>query len=467
MVVEPSYFDRDYLAEFGAFYGANVAGYANVCRRLHFFSTTFDRAAFIAHLGRDSGDAAILDLQHAYLGFAIIRPTRGQHFGRTVLRWYLDRTTELPRVTAPSRDYHCHLAGLRFTVHGVAWQQQDQGVSACATIALWSMFHSAALDGTCIVPTTVDITRNAHRTASLGDRVFPSAGLSIEQLCEAIKEQGLAPVVAAGDQKNAKGERFFSLERFNTSCASLIRSGFPVLAAGRLEDSGHAICIVGFRSGAMATVAPEKVGFRDGQTTFVYVHDDNLGPSVRCAVSSDATGRAIIKPQAPQPVGPTTVPDSTAAYPGFMPQYLLIAVPQNLRLSADLLHDFAIVVAGELSWLIAQFTNNALPGIAIQTKFLRVHEYVAAELSKTIIANPALLATTRMRLMENVRPMSLHVGVIRLTLMDKPMADILIDTTKIGHPPAVFCHVVYGKVVERMLAALADGLDLGVAVAAY
>lgn len=34
---EPAYFDRDFLAEFSAFYGVSSAGYPNRCRRLHFF----------------------------------------------------------------------------------------------------------------------------------------------------------------------------------------------------------------------------------------------------------------------------------------------------------------------------------------------------------------------------------------------------------------------------------------------
>src|SRR5690606_41248193 len=37
LVVEPNYFDRDFLAEFAAFYGTSARGYKNICRRVHFF----------------------------------------------------------------------------------------------------------------------------------------------------------------------------------------------------------------------------------------------------------------------------------------------------------------------------------------------------------------------------------------------------------------------------------------------
>jgi hypothetical protein len=43
VIVEPAYFDRDYLSEFAAFYCTSTAGYPNVCRRVHYFAETVDR----------------------------------------------------------------------------------------------------------------------------------------------------------------------------------------------------------------------------------------------------------------------------------------------------------------------------------------------------------------------------------------------------------------------------------------
>ncbi len=143
-------------------------------------------------------------MQDGYLGFVVLRPIPTARLGRTVLAWYPDpheRTT--PRVTKPSRAYDCHIAGMTLRVNGIAWQQQDTDVSACATVALWSMLHSSAFDAHHAIPTTADITRYAHRTASLGSRVFPSDGLTVEQAGEAIKESGLEPEIVAGDyQRN-------------------------------------------------------------------------------------------------------------------------------------------------------------------------------------------------------------------------------------------------------------------------
>ena len=47
ILVEPNYFDRDYLSEFSSFYSTSVSGYKNICQRVHFFSNeVIDRALF-------------------------------------------------------------------------------------------------------------------------------------------------------------------------------------------------------------------------------------------------------------------------------------------------------------------------------------------------------------------------------------------------------------------------------------
>ncbi len=141
------------------------------------------------------------------------------------MRWYPDdeRYKSTPRVVEPAREYRVHLAGILLTVKGLAWQQQDTGVGACATIGLWTMLHSSAFDDHHAIPTTADITREAHNRASLGTRMFPSTGLTLHQICEAVKEQNLAPVISEGDIQNAGNVIGFSKERFAASCASFIK----------------------------------------------------------------------------------------------------------------------------------------------------------------------------------------------------------------------------------------------------
>ena len=83
---EPSYFDRDYLAEFSAFYAVSAAGYSNLCQRLHFFSGPLIGRPDIE--AATTGDPALTAaLQARYLGFIVVRPFPQAPLGRTVLKW--------------------------------------------------------------------------------------------------------------------------------------------------------------------------------------------------------------------------------------------------------------------------------------------------------------------------------------------------------------------------------------------
>jgi hypothetical protein len=228
ILIEPHYFDRDYLAEHSAFYSLSTRGYPNHCLRLHFFAgTPLTRTRIEAAAG---GDVAVRsELANDYLGFIVVRPIVSAPFGRTVLKWWPDGSPSTPRVTRPSRRYSTHILGMELRVDGLAWQQQDQGVGGCATIALWSMLHSSGFDEHHAIPTTVSITQRAHRTASLGSRVFPSPGLTLFQISEAIKESGLEPLPIEGDLNGPIGKRPFSRDVFAVHVSALIRSGFPVL----------------------------------------------------------------------------------------------------------------------------------------------------------------------------------------------------------------------------------------------
>lgn len=230
VLVEPQYFDRDYLSEFTGFYAASAAGYPNVCQRVHYFTEPVTRKRLQRAVGGDAGEQQAL--QTAYLGFVVIRPIRTTPLGRTVLKTYPDTQPDTPRITNPSRDYECHVAGLTFRVNGLAWQQQDQGVGACATIALWTMLHSQAFDDRHIVPTTAEVTQIAQRTGAAILRGLPSKGLSLGQLAQAVRDSGFTPQVIPGE---AKG--FFTKEHFNSSVASFIRSGYPILVLGQLDPN--------------------------------------------------------------------------------------------------------------------------------------------------------------------------------------------------------------------------------------
>jgi len=453
VVEERAYFDRDYLSEFAAFYATSARRYPNVCRRLHIFAHKITRATLRSAIG--GSQRSRRKFQESYLGFIVIRPISSAPFGRTVLRWFPEHTPSTPRVTDPRRTYTVHLAGMTLTVDGIAWQQQDMGVSACATVATWSMLHSSAFDDHHAIPTTADVTRFAHRTASLGDRVFPSRGLNVHQLCEAIKEARLAPAIIVGDE-GKQDEPRFSRERFSSSLAMLVRSGYPTLVLGDLVGIGlHAVCAVGFREAAPPTAASGAVEMQDRDVKYVYVHDDNLGPNVRFEIV-DHNGIAALRTSPPQ--RPSATPSATATYPMFVPLQLVTAVHEDLRTAPDALNEAAGTIAGLMA--IALTTSGGTGGFTVSTRFCKVSSFLHTVLAQTLRGNA--LGRTRLAIHERVGPMSLHVGLARIGYGAHPVVDVLYDTTDSDRHLRAFCHVIYVRELAPVIRALVGaGEDLG------
>jgi hypothetical protein len=476
LVEEPHYFDRDYLAEFAAFYSTSSKGYRNVCRRLHLFEQPLAelRKTLGAALG---GDTDALDaLNRGYLGFIVLRPLEMTPLGRTVLRLYPERRPDFPRETRPARVYRANLLGLPLEVEGLAWQQQDRGVGACATVALWTRFHSSALDEHHAVPTTVEVTRAAHSRWPLSRRVFPSDGLNVHQLCDAIKAQGLLPAVLDGDKtvRIASGVlQTFGRARFAASCAALVRSGYPVLVAGRvlqnLAGEGHAITIVGFRPAPSPSASSGTSVEEDGSIEHLYVHDDNLGPSVRFAIdeveiTSGGPTVTVLRSDPPPPLnGRGALPDPTASHFKLVPTSLVAALPNEIRVSSDFLNRFAATVADVTAGFLAGVSAR-LPGVSFSASFMRASAYWGPVLGRCL--DGRRLTKARLALSSHVRPMSLHVGVVRVGVQGVPLFDLLLDTTDSELSPQVFAHIMFQGFSPTWLPARL-GVDWGCGIAAY
>lgn len=466
LIEEPHYFDRDYLAEFSAFYAISSKGYPNVCRRFHFFSgKALTRSRLTAALGGSERTAR--EMQANYLGFVVMRPIPAAPLGRSVFRWYPDNAPATPRVVTPSREYQVHLAGLPLTVRGLAWQQQDSGVGACATIALWSMLHSSAFDAYHAIPTTADITTFAHKSTSHGHRPFPSIGLSLAQLCGAIVENGMSPVVTAGDRSIVgSSDVGFSAERFSCLCASLIRSGYPVLLFGKLLGlGGHAICAVGFREKPPSSGA--RVELQDGAVDTLYVHDDNLGPNVRLTITEDPRqGVVVLRPTSPPALrGRIRAHDPLDGYPDFVPTHLLAARHKDLRVSPDALNRLGLNISEAF---VFDLPSGDVFSPTTSSRFMKIAEYTGAELGRMLGGLPRALSKARLGLAEAAPPMSLHVGLVRLGYGSAPLLDVLCDTTETDRNVRAFCHVIYHPVFRNAHAIAATRrVDLGTAIAAY
>jgi len=473
IIIELRYFDRDYLDEFGVFYSRSAHGYQNTTFRAHFFSILVTRETI--RRATSGTTSALQRLQESYCGFSVIRPINSAPFGRTVLAWYPDKKkTQNPRIIKPSRMYECHIAGISLKVIGLAWQQQDQGVSACATIGLWTLLHSSALNERHAVPTTVAITRAAHKNLSLGYPIFPSRHLQLEQIMEAIKELSLRPHLVRGDSVQVPGINLnsFSKERLCSTLSSLILSGYPCLMAGavvRQDDMlpiGHANVCIGFRSkNTLSTLKPGRQ-FSDGDMEALYIHDDNIGPAVRftlghyrstreqkVAKSSVPTDPICLVPDNP----PTAMNEAVDKYGFFIPACIISAVEDDLRTSSDALTKKAT----EISSRVFEIANKdsiqrQFPGPAMTfgMQFVTISTYLGDMLSDRLRGFPKILSRVRLALQEKVGPISLYIGVIRIGDTNGACLDILYDTTDsdLNHP--VFSSVCFDAIYEGYLRAM-------------
>ena len=241
-----------------------------------------------------------------------------------------------------------------------------------------------------------------------------------------------------------------------------------------MESAGaHAVCAVGFRESPSTLLAKSAVELADAYVEHVYIHDDNLGPSVKFRIHEDASNRVLLKADPPPPRFGLRPCEPTLKYPAFYPTEIIAAVHEDLRMSPGILHRRGMEVATGMHLVIAKVLTargaKPLPGFWLSSRFIKLAEYLRDDLTK-VVKNNRDLGRVRLSLMENVPPMSLHLGVVRLSLAGAiPIVDLLFDTTDSDRDPLVFAHVVFANEAERIVAALAtsQSLNLGKAVIAY
>lgn len=242
VVRENHYIDRHFLDEHALYYSRNLRPPPNHVRRFHVFQREFSDAELSALLEKaaQSGDEAgriEADLSRDYLGFISIRPLPSVPVGRTVLQRPEDG--EQRDIWATGL-HDVHLANLKLTVNGLAFQQQDLAVGACATAAVWSGLSRVTRHEGMRAPTPAEVSQAAGRHVLPNGRTVPAvSGLSVQQLCEAIRSAGFAPEVVRADERP---------EFFVVALHTYLLSGIPVVLVLLRNDGQHAVTAVGFQS---------------------------------------------------------------------------------------------------------------------------------------------------------------------------------------------------------------------------
>jgi len=286
IVCESQYVDRHYIDEFAAYYSRKLSSPSNLTRRVHLFSHELSKRrlqgmferAFKSCTERSKVEKKLCDppeesgLDVGYLGYIVVRPIPTVPIGRTVLVRLPHGET--PRNIWATNIHTVHLGNLTLRVDGLAFQQQDAAVGACATAALWSALTCVARYDGMRAPTPAEITDVAVRNPRPSIRtVLPANhGLTIYELCDATRAFGFSP------------EMFYPEipEHFVSTLQMYLLSGIPVVLG--LDDglSGHAVTAVGFQlSTTVNPVLQGEVPFQSAKINKIYIHDDRLGPYAR------------------------------------------------------------------------------------------------------------------------------------------------------------------------------------------
>ncbi len=144
-----------------------------------------------------------------------------------------------------------------------------------------------------------------------------------------------------------------------------------------------------------------------------------------------------------------------AGYAPFLPDALLAAAHDDVRLSPDALHLRAL----DLSAMLIAVSGNKI-GLTASSRFVRVADYIGRELERVLDGKPSVLGRTRLSLWESVKPMSLHLGVIRIGDGQAPLVDVLYDTTDSMPNLRAFCSVAYHPTIDALLKRLQTLLPL-------
>lgn len=423
VLIEGHYIDRDYIDDVALFYARSLRAYPNYCYRLHFFSAPFDNQRWRSLATETDAGTRQQNrqfLQDAYLGFTVVRPLAGAPIGRTVLKTFPERTpTGEIRSFGGIRDYAANVSGIELHVRGLAFQQQDQGVSACATTALWSALQRVAPQEGLPVPTPADITEAASRYVLEDGRSLPSAGLSIFQICEATRAAGLSPLLIQG----------VSLDQDRAQILAYTTSGFPpVLAIQPLgSPDGHAVCAVGVKLGSVAPGSDPTIHYRDTATAVcgVYLHDDRLGPYASAQLESHTLDQAQVRTKLN-----IRWPGDQATFNEAILKAIIVPVPPKLRLTVARMRGLAAAIAQGTALVLPEFKD----AITVNCLYKQGTSYRENAFSYGLSEDGLYKLVAGMIL-------SRYIGVIELSVPGGALLDILIDATETQANPSVLALV--------------------------
>jgi hypothetical protein len=410
ILIEYPYVDRHWLEEYAGYYATLLDPPRPKATRFHFLDVAWTTDEFMEQLASAIERRDGADIAKHYIGFSVIRPLAAAPLGRTVVRPYRHVAE---RCFAPAALKHrVHLAGLTIRVEGLPFQQQDQGVAACATTALWSALTKVIRTDGGRAPTPYAVTlaaTNQHVQA----RAFPAlAGLDLEQMASAIHAFGYQPHVF---------QRASEADDFVLALKTYLRSGLPVIVRSRVEDSDlHAFTLVGYRERSLdegtasdlAITIGEHIKLRARGVVRWYSHDDRFGAYARLGFIDDQDEQRHTRLRLlPTERGFEHLETPMVFWDAIVPLY------PKLRLTAEELIAYAIDLSPAVRFLARDDAN-----LHVSLQFILGGEYLSRLHTLSIERDRIVQLCTTLAL-------SRYVGVISWCRGDEWALDAVYDTT--------------------------------------
>ncbi|QAT88858.1 hypothetical protein EJ065_7333 [Corallococcus coralloides] len=437
ILIEAPYIDRHYLEEFTGYYASALHAPSSQAVRLHFFRKEWGTSAteaILAQLSREGPEQASSGLRDDYLGFIVVRPLPSAPIGRTVLRPY--HNPDKPRCFEPANTQHdVHLLGLTLRVPGLPFQQQDQGVGACATTAVWSALARVTRSDGARAVTPLAVTLAATRTLALG-RAFPAnKGLDRSQILEAIRHVGYAPEVL-----NSYGDPTL----FQLALKCYVRSGIPVILklANSQWPENHAVTVVGYREDASDSATTEirytqegrSFGLRARGLARLFVHDDRFGPYARMTWVRPTSGADDQAEELPRlsfdPYGNRDAfekfLDPVKVDEAYIPLY------PKLRMSAT---DLTLLASQLLPMVRHLAGMERRESLLVDLRFVLNGRYLSE-------AHGLGLSSARTATLVSTLLLPRYIGVIRFSTSSSHFLDVICDTTDIPRTPPAWAPVL-------------------------
>jgi hypothetical protein len=445
IVVEHDYIDRDFLEDFSGYYVRCFSDYKRKCTRLHFFSGKFQQADFDLFLERfDPGFKDKLD--KSYIGFIVIKPLPQTIIGRTCLKTYMTRGEgEDKRLFPTLRKYEVNLCGIDLSVESLAFQEQDEVVSACATSALWVVFQRTGILFHHKILSPVEITKVASKQFPITQRTFPNKGLHIEQMIHAVKELDMEPYVVRVENDD------YMLKYL---IYSYLTYGIPIILGIDLYDTGnesgykyigsHAVAITGYRlqrkpEESSPVPRPRLVACK---MTRIYVHDDQIGPFAKMKLDGEKISIDIGENKTIEKITLKTEWKIDRSHPRHIlavPDIIIIPLYHKIRIPVEKIVEIVEILNAILDEFIR---NDGYEKIQFEKFEWEISLTGVNRLKKEILSKSGKKGNFKEILQKKMprfiwRAMALYKR--------EPVVDLLFDATDIEQGPLFFDGIVYDQ----------------------